>query len=78
MGTHALTIRLRPSLQVRDALEDLEYMFLLDQLSGSRESVLAIVASVVTSAYEFQHDPLTMLKAREELAKSIESNMQIS
>ena len=60
---------------MRDGLEDLEYMFALEELLGSRAPVLALVDAVVSSTYEFEHDPLIMLKVRNELANNIESEL---
>ena len=56
----------------RDGLEDLEYMYLLEDLTGSREAVEAIVSRVVQTTYDFNHDGAVMAAARLALAEAIE------
>jgi hypothetical protein len=58
---------------IRDGYEDLEYMYLLDALTGSTAASTAIVATVVHTAYRFEHDPAPMLAARARLAEAIEA-----
>ena len=59
--------------QLRDGLEDLEYMYLLEDLTGSREAALEIVNTVMRTTYDFDfEDPAAMLGARAKLAEAIE------
>jgi hypothetical protein len=58
---------------VRDGLEDLEYMYALEELLGSRDKVAALVGRVVRTAYDFDHDWKTMLSVREAIADAIEA-----
>ena len=57
------SIRLK---HIRDGLEDLEYMYQLEELTGSRAAALAIISpAVVRRAYDFEHaDGAPMLAAR--------------
>ena len=56
---------------VRDGLEDLEYMYALEAQVG-RDAALAIVGEIVRTPYDFEHEALPMLSARDELADRIE------
>ena len=58
--------------QIRDGLEDLEYMYLLEeQQGGNRSQVLPLVQQVVTTAYDFDHSVATMQQARQAIGKAI-------
>ena len=61
------SIRLK---HIRDGLEDLEYMYILQDSVG-RDAAEAIVDRVVKHAYQWDHDPVVMLNARERLAAAI-------
>ena len=58
---------------IRDGLEDMEYMLLLEELLGSRVAALQIVDGIVRTAYDFEHEAGPMLAAREALADRIEA-----
>ena len=58
--------------QIRDGLEDLEYMYLLQDATGSRDAAEAIVNSVVHATYNFEHGPAAFVRAREKLAAAVE------
>jgi hypothetical protein len=58
--------------QIRDGLEDLEYMYLLQDATGSRDAAEAIVSSVVHATYNFEHGPAAFVRAREKLAAAVE------
>jgi hypothetical protein len=60
---------------IRDGYEDLEYMHLLETLTGSSKATDAIVSEVVQTAYSFKHEAEPMLAAREKLAAAIEAAM---
>ena len=60
---------------IRDGLEDLEYMYLLEALAG-RAAVLAVVNQVVRAAYDFEHDAAATLDAREALATAVEAALR--
>jgi hypothetical protein len=62
--------------QIRDGLQDLEYMYLLEDATGSRTAAAAIVDSVVRTTYDFEHDADAMLAARAKLAAAIEAAMK--
>ena len=59
--------------QIRDGLEDLEYMYLLQDATGSRDAALAIVSSVVHATYQFEHSPEAFIRAREKLGAAVEA-----
>lgn len=64
--------------QIRDGLEDLEYMYLLTDAIGNREDAEQIVAQIVKSTYSFEWNPLKFLQARSQLADAIEKALQSS
>ena len=70
-GTSTVPIASIRLKQVRDGLEDLEYMYLLEDATGSRVAAEAIVASVIHSTYNFEHDASIMLAARAKLAAAV-------
>ena len=60
--------------QIRDGLEDLEYMYMLEDLKG-RDAAAAIVAKVVNTTYDFAHDAEAFMGARAALAAAVEAAM---
>lgn len=60
--------------QIRDGLEDLEYMYLLEDAAG-REATRKIVSQVVRKTYDFTHDAESMMAARAALASAIEGTL---
>ena len=64
------SIRLK---HIRDGLEDLEYMYMLEELTGSRAAALDIISpDVVRRAYDFEHaDGAKMLAARKKMGALI-------
>ena len=63
------SIRLK---QIRDGLEDLEYMYLLEDAAG-RDATTKIVSNVVRKTYDFNHDAESMMATRAALASAIEA-----
>ena len=53
-------------------MQGLEYMYLLEDATGSRDAAMAIVGSVVRTTYDFEHEANAMLAARAKLAAAIE------
>ena len=72
-GTSFIPIASQRLKLLRDGLEDLEYMYHLEELLGSRDKVAALVGRVVRHAYDFDHDWKTMLSVREAIADAIEA-----
>ena len=64
-GSHFIPVASLRLKQIRDGLEDLEYMYLLEDKLGSRDAVLDTVGEVAQKAYSFQHDAAIMRNARE-------------
>lgn len=58
---------------VRDGQEDLMYMWMLEQLQGSRDGAMAIVGRVVASTYSYAADAAAMMAARAALGEAIEA-----
>jgi hypothetical protein len=75
-GTSTIPIASLRLKQIRDGLQDLEYMYLLEDATGSRTAGVAIVESVVRTTYDFEHEPAAMLAARAKLAAAIEAAME--
>jgi len=62
---------------IRDGLEDLEYMYMLEALSpAGRKDVLKLVKKVVKAAYSFDHKAKTMQQVRQALGQAIESLLE--
>ena len=74
-GTSTIPIASLRLKQIRDGLQDLEYMYLLEDATGSSAAAMAIVDSVVRTTYDFELDPSAMLAARAKLAAAIEAAM---
>ena len=49
--------------------------YLLEDITGSRAAAVMIIADVVRTTYDFEHDPAAMLTARAALAAAIEAAM---
>ncbi len=60
---------------IREGLEDYEYFKILERLRG-REVAAAIVASIASKTYSWQHDPHRLLAARHEMAAMIDRALQ--
>jgi hypothetical protein len=75
-GTSTIPIASLRLKQIRDGLQDLEYMYLLEDATGSSAAAMAIVDSVVRTTYDFELDPSAMLAARAKLAAAIEATME--
>ena len=71
--SHALQCRLTGWLLVRTPVH--RYMYLLEDATGSRAAAAKIVASVVRTTYDFEHEAEPMLAARAKLAAAIEAAM---
>ena len=69
-GTTFIPIASMRLKMIRDSLEDWEYMHALEQLSG-RDAAMAQVSKVVTTAYNFTHDPAVMQAVRLALGKLV-------
>ena len=74
-GTEFVPIASQRLKLIRDGLEDIEYMYVLEDLQG-REAALAVVDTVVRAAYDFEHEAAPMIAAREALADAIESALR--
>jgi hypothetical protein len=61
------SIRLK---QIRDGLEDYEYLLLLEQQAG-RAAVLSLISPVITNTYTFTSSPTDLLSLRTTIGSSI-------
>ena len=52
------------------------HRYLLEDITGSRAAAAKIVADVVRTTYDFEHEPAAMLTARTALATAIEAAMR--
>merc|ERR1712046_344452 len=62
-GTSTIPIASLRLKAIRDGLQDLEYMYLLEDALGDRKEADAIVSEVVHSTYDFEHEAAPMLAA---------------
>ncbi|MCP4895935.1 MAG: DUF4091 domain-containing protein [bacterium] len=68
------TIRLK---QIRDGLEDYEYLKLLEQNNG-REAVLALMATVVTNTYTYTGVSDDLISVRQQIGEILDGGMIFS
>jgi hypothetical protein len=63
------SIRLK---QIRDGLEDYEYLLQLEQMQG-RAAVLALISTVLTNTYTYTSDPASLLGLRQSIGELLDA-----
>lgn len=65
------SIRLK---QIRDGLEDYEYLLQLEQVLG-RAAVLALISTVMTNTYTYTSDPASLLGLRQSIGEMLDADL---